>query len=208
MAISTVALESVIKSGRDDLLRELMRNELKRLRDQQRYYDKKAQMSDFSLDYDTFVMIKARQNLINEQINQILTARKNLKNKHTKATAQLLDVAKQQKAITPKSQAFKSYAQGFNENIDNTFASMFTKGQFILSTSDMNKFDKIFNKYGIGITDTIKKNIANRYKYWSSDLAYQIISEWIVKAQNQLDNVNDTDIKKFNEYLSIVKGRI
>lgn len=208
MAISKSALETVIKSGRDDLLRDLMRTELKRLRDTKRYYSQKASQLPSDVDYDTFVKIKAKQNLLDEQINQLVKARKNLKTKHTKATAQMLDVAKQQKVFTTDSKAFTEYSRSFDENINNTFNSMFGKGQFIMSDTEMTKFDKIFNKYGIGITDTIKKNIANRYKYWSSDLAYQIISEWISKAEAQLDSVSESDKKEFNNYLNTIKGRI
>ena len=208
MAISKSALETVIKSGRDDLLRDLMRTELKRLRDTKRYYSQKASKLPSDVDYDTFVKIKAKQNLLDEQINQLVKARKNLKTKHTKATAQMLDVAKQQRALSKDSEAFKTYASQFDDNINDTFNSMFNKGQFIMSSSEMSKYDKIFNKYGIGITETIKKNIANRYKYWSSDLAYQIISEWVAKADSVLDKVDSSDKKLFAQYLNTVKGRI
>lgn len=208
MAISQSVLNTVIKSGRDDLLRDLMRTELKRLRDTRRYYEKKEAQMSSDVDYDTFVKMKARENLIQEQINQLVKARKDLKTKHTKATAKMLDVAKQQKALSKDSEAFKTYASQFDENIDDTFNSMFNKGQFILSSSEMSKYDKIFNKYGIGITDTIKKNIANGYKYWSSDSAYQVISEWVAKADSVLDKVDSSDKKLFAQYLSTVKGRI
>lgn len=208
MAISQGVLETVIKSGRDDLLRDLMRTELKRLRDTRRYYQKKEAQLPSDVDYDTFVKIKAKENLIQEQINQLVKARKQLKDKHTKATSQFLDVAKQQKALSKDSEAFKTYASQFDENIDDTFNSMFNKGQFRMSSSEMQKYDKIFNKYGIGITETIKKNIANRYKYWSSDLAYQVISEWVAKADSVLDKVDSADKKMFAQYLNTVKGRI
>ena len=208
MAISQSVVETVIKSGRDDLIRDLMRTELKRLRDTRRYYEKKEAQMSSDVDYDTFVKIKARENLIQEQINQLVTARKNLKTKHTKATSKMLDVAKQQKALSKDSKAFETYATQFDDNVNQTFNSMFSKGQFILSSSEMQKFDKIFNKYGIGITETIKKNIAKRYKQWSSDLAYQIISEWVANAESMLENVSEADKKQFNEYLYTVKGRV
>lgn len=209
MALTHSLVEQAIKSDSDTLLTELMRIELKRLRDRRRYYQKKeSQMLGSDVDYDKFVKLRAQENLIEEQINTIVTARKNLKESHAKSTSKLLDLSKQQKVLTPKSKAFSQYAQSFDDNINGTFNSMFGKGQFILSDDEIAKYDAVFNKYGIGISDTIKRNIAKRYKHWSSDIAYQIFNEWLTKAETVTENVTEDDKKVFNEYLNIVRGRL
>lgn len=210
MAINERILNQVIKSGRDDLLKYLLRSEMKRLQSKKRYYNQRASTLPNNTDYDTYVRLKAKQHLIDEQITSLKKARQGLKKAEQtpKAKALLVDLSKQQKAVDFKSEAFRTYASSFDDNINETFNSMFGKGQFILSDTEISQFDKLFNKYGIGLSDTIKKAIANNYKYWASDVAYQAISEWMDKSVNTLDKINNEDKQLFKEYIATVKGRL
>lgn len=209
--------EQFIKNGRIDLVNSMITQELKKLRAIERRRVEQTRKTNQNVDVDTLNFLYGEKygNLI-EQIKELTDIRAELKKSDTQGIAMrdLVDFNKRRELQKTKQINLPSvvsmYVSVTDDKIQETFDRMFNKGNYLLTPSEMRKYDQLFDKYGIGISMSIKNKIKNQYKHWTSDIAYTFISEWSDKALelSKSDEVSAEDMQNFKKYIAEIKGRL
>lgn len=203
-----------------ELLKQTLTQEIQRLKNQQKYYQKTYSTN---VDQDIFnLALETKFGDLDKQIETLKNVRSQIMRRKKGEDIKpqyykLFNLRKEQKNIEKQNKQNKQNFRQIiaiigDEKVQETFYRMFFKGQFLgLNESSLAKFDLLFNKLGLGLTDYIKKAIKKEYSAWASDVAYEYIDEWISETQSEMikaDNLTEVEQDQMIELLNILKNNM